>query len=257
MSVRVKILGERNSGTNFLKDVLEDNFEVSVYPGIEERTRMQNFLLTRAVIPMKIRENMMERMEEKAHFERLSETGGWKHALVTPRFITGFFEPQGCQVICITRHPLAWARSMQANPFHAFGDVPADFDTFINTPWKTRARDELGGATLPSVLVLWREKLRAYLEYAEKYDDFYVLRYEDLLLNPEETFQRLSRFLPLKGKVPQLPTRVTRPFVANEQSSESYLAKARATSFAELFEEQYRPFKEFIGEELLERAGYT
>lgn len=257
MLISVKILGERNSGTNFLRASLKDNFQISLFPSTLTNSRFQKFLLTRAVIPLKTRTNMMEQMEEKWHRDQLHTTGGWKHAKITSRFIEGFFMQNECHAICTIRHPLAWARSMQNNPFNVIGDVSEDFDIFINAPWRTRLRDEMDCKVLPSLLVLWREKVSKYIEYAAQYENFHIIRYEDLLLKPEESFHQLSQFLPLKTETPQLPTRHIRPFVTNEDTKDAYLIKARTTSLSELSEKTRKPFMEHIGQELIDTLGYS
>ena len=258
MRVSVKILGERNSGTNFLAETLRDNFDVHLFPHIGERTLWERFVVSRAVIPRKFREMYVEHIEDKKHRNWLPETGGWKHALVTERFIEEFFKPQGCQVICSVRHPVAWARSMQKNPFHVFGKVSPDFATFIQTPWKTRPRDNLDGAVLDSPLELWRLKVQSYLDFAEKYDNFHVIRYEDLLLEPEKTLTGFARYLPLKTQTPALPDRPIRvEFVDNEATREEYITKARETSFSALEPEILQVFRTYIGTDLPDRLGYS
>lgn len=115
----------------------------------------------------------------------------------------------------------------------------------------------MGTAPLESPLILWREKVRSYLKYAAAYPNIHVIKYEDLLLNPQEAFARISRFLVPSRPVPQLPQGRMRDFVSTEMAVGGYREKARETSLASIGKEQQALFEKYIGAELFEELSYS
>ncbi len=256
MSVKIKVMGERNSGTNFLEQTLAQNFDVSVLPRAMRPTKVQQFILTRRGTPNFLKPYLRERFSDWRHKKVLGENGGWKHAVISQNLVDQFIQPKDFLLICSIRHPVSWARSMHENPFHAMGKVPASFDAFISSPWKTRARDGLNNETLPSPLVLWAEKVSSYLEFAANFDNIHVVRYEDLLLKTQETFARFSSFLQPARQEMALPEGRMRDFVLQELSIEAYREKARTVSFNNLSPSQRDVLESFISPDLIKRTAY-
>ncbi|MEE9454490.1 MAG: hypothetical protein V3V13_08940 [Paracoccaceae bacterium] len=257
MPKNIKILGERNSGTNFLTAIMRGNFAVTVHTNIGELSPAQNVIFKHKMILKTLRNKFIESSYETAHIRDLATQGGWKHACVTPRFIDAFARPNDCHILCIVRHPLAWARSMHKNPFHAFGLAPQDFTAFLNTPWRTRPRDELGSVTLASPLCLWREKLLSYQCHAKTYEKLRIICYEDLVLETAKTLGKLGQILPRKHPDIRIPVHDPRSFVDSTERFPDYQQKARVTDFSELSKQTYAPFETHIGTELMDSFGYT
>lgn len=186
----------------------------------------------------------------------MAATGGWKHALISPAFVEKFVEPQACQVFCAVRHPVAWAHSMHQNPFHAYGQVPKDFDTFLTTPWKPRPRDGLGKALLASPLLLWQKKVQSYVEFAAIHPNIHVVKYEDLLLDPQTVFPRIASILGPAKQTLRLPERRMRQFVSHELSTNDYREKVASTRFANLTKSQIRIFSSHLADDLIQKFGY-
>jgi len=257
MPENIKILGERNSGTNFLAAILRGNFAVTIYPNADNLSPVVNYVSRQKYLPQFLRYRFMESSYNTDHLRRLATTGGWKHACITPRFLDTFARPNACHVLCIVRHPLAWARSMHKVPFHVSGRVSQDFSTFLNTPWRTRPRDELGSITLASPLCLWREKVQSYQRAAKTYEKLRIIRYEDLVLETEKTLDELGQKFPRKHRDIRIPMHDPRALVRSPEKFPDYQKKARATVFSELTPQAFTPFKTHIGTDLMHSFGYT
>lgn len=257
MQPLVKILGERNSGTNFAAAVLSLNFDVSVIPQKMELTPYQNFVFSRRYVPARVKQRLAERYQNQSHTRTLAALGGWKHAALTPEYLASFGTHAHTRTLCVVRHPVSWVRSMHKNPFHAIGTVPKDFEDFIAAPWPLRPRDELGKAPLRSPLVLWEKKVRSYLAAAAHHKNVCVVKYEDLLLQPEKTTDSLSGFLgPLTGPV-RLPKATVRAFGGGEGTADSYIKKVHTSTLGSLSLGQTRIFEQHISAELMQKFSYS
>lgn len=257
MPTYVKIMGERNSGTNFTVRTLQENFDIESDPEGLGLTRLHRFILTRWILPPTASRMLEDYFWHRLHIKSLPTLGGWKHAPVTPAIIAQFAALPDRQIICVVRHPLAWARSMQRNPFHAVDKIPEAFSDFLTMQWTPRPRDGLGKAPLPSPLVLWREKVRNYLATAEEYDNIHVVKYEDLLLDPAPVMARLSEYLgPPKGEFKHPEGRM-RAFVEIEETAAAYRKKVRETSLSTLDDAQRALFDTHIGADLMRKLSYS
>ena len=257
MATFVKIMGERNSGTNFTVRTLLENFDIEADVRGLGLPKLQKFIISRWFLPPAVSHYLEDYFWLQVHLKSLSTHGGWKHAPITPNLIEKFVSKPDRQIVCVVRHPLAWARSMHRNPFHAIDKIPKNFDSFLSMQWHPRPRDGMGKAPLPSPLVLWREKVRNYLAIAEEYDNIHVIRYEDLLLDPAPVMARLSTYLgPLKDDF-QYPDGRIRPFVQVEETPEAYRKKVRETSLSSLDDTQRALFDTHIGADLMRKMSYS
>ncbi|MEM9320598.1 MAG: hypothetical protein AAGA70_16560 [Pseudomonadota bacterium] len=227
----VKILGERNSGTNFLARCLSENFDAKVYPGGISLSQDQRAYLRRAE-PERVRRGpLREALWDANHVRDLPRTGGWKHAAATNAFLTRFARSQNALVICIVRHPAAWLAAMHRNPFHAAAHVPARFSAFLRAPWVARPRDELAQPFLDNPAVLYRVKLASYAWLAEVHEATILLRYEDILANPDAAFAPVARHLPRRSAQYTLPQEGTRAFVPGETEATGFAERARRAGY--------------------------
>lgn len=213
--MRVKVYGERNTGTQMMREILLGNGVRDLWPGtIAELGAMHEVeALGGADRPdadrLLIREAVIDDMFAAA-FDR---TLGWKHGIpALERLPT---DGSGTHVVVTAKNPYAWVVSMARRPHHNLltgnrGSVEA----FLASPWITCGRDN-APRHLASVVDLWSLKYRAWLALETRLPTT-VIRYEDLLLQPA-TLASLAARLDPEGRRPwQLPTAV--PNNANDLS---------------------------------------
>lgn len=189
----LKILGERNTGTNFLHQIISENYNIKLFPNTSNLSKEQRNALPRSSSSeWTSRQASKEILRDDNHFLKIHENGGWKHAAVTENFVENFARPSGCAVICLVRHPASWSTSMHRNPFHGVAKVPRDYSSFLRAPWICVARDELSPSLQPSPLALYRKKIESYEYLKSVYENTAIVRYEDVLLNTDPTFSRLG-----------------------------------------------------------------
>lgn len=228
--VTLKILGERNSGTNFLHSFLDTNFDAQIFPNEGHLRRWQRRYLSR-FDRRPLRRSIREAMLDENHLLAIPENGGWKHAAATNLFLTDFAQPQGCHVICLTRHPASWLYSMQRNPFHRMTPTPSDFSEFIRSPWVARSRDMLSTRFLDNPIQLLAEKLNSYHWLSTQYSRTHIVRYEDIVLDPDRIAERLSVFLKRKSRHVEVRQESARHFGTGHTTFPEYATKTQQASF--------------------------
>lgn len=185
---RIKIYGERNTGTNYLQKLITKNLEVT---------------MLRGTVPAKwIRFIRNSEIGRDLYFRlAFSRTLGWKHAIApTPKDLekigichrTVFF-------VTLTKNPYSWLLSLYRRPYHSRNELMS-FEEFLVTPWKTVGREN-GPNAFSNPVAMWNCKNRSYLELDGR-SPVVNLRYEDLLADPESVIHRIAnRFdVKLRGK---------------------------------------------------------
>ena len=152
MTTLIKIYGERNTGTNYVSELIALNLAVRQVPGI---------------IPDGVRRiHQMLPGREWVRDLYFACTGwhnlGWKHGLARE----GLPRRRGLALVTITKNPYAWLLSLHRRPYHPTHPGALDFETFLATPWRTVGRDNMRRVTLESPIELWNAKNRSYLALA-------------------------------------------------------------------------------------------
>ena len=227
----VKVLGERNCGTNVLSRTISSNFDVVVAPSNSPLSRKQRAFLGRAEPSRARRDELREVIRDYNHLRDLPIAGGWKHAAATQALVDQFLIRKSAIAVCILRHPASWAQAMHRHPFHALTDVPADFSFFIRAPWLARPRDELSDPLLASPLELLKAKAKSYGWLCRAYPRTVILRYQDLVLDPSTALLPLQKHLSQTTPEVVLPKAGVRGFIEGEVARNDFVEKARSTGY--------------------------
>lgn len=205
--MRVKIYGERATGTQMMRQILLSNGIGDLWPG----TIVELGALSRVAAPqgadrpdadqLLIREAIIDDVFAGA-FEL---TLGWKHGIPALDRLSG--QADGTQFVVTAKNPYAWVVSMARRPHHNLlkGNL-GSIEALLASPWITCSRDN-APRHLESVVELWTVKYRAWLAMSTRWP-IVVIRYEDLLLRPS-TLPSLAARLDPEGCRPwQLPNEV-------------------------------------------------
>ena len=114
----VKVMGERASATNFLAQLVAENFAVEV---IDDEVPMTNAEVRAAErIPEHERyvRQIIERFEDHRHQALMSRAGGWKHACLTHAVFERFQRAGETLFLCILRHPAPWRMTIRNGGQH-------------------------------------------------------------------------------------------------------------------------------------------
>jgi hypothetical protein len=223
MAAEIKIFGERNTGTNALKVLIEANSSTRVCPSVaaEIDPHFQARMNLTRYAPRRYRKRIRETYIDSL-FRRTPPRMAWKHTA------TRFGELQsldGCPIILMTRHPASWLLGLHRHPYHALIPVERDFAAFLRSKWRLVKRDNLGEQTV-SPPELWNAKARSYLELIERLSRrnmaFQVVRFEDFVVDQKAVFDDLKTLLRQPAEEPVVVTTSTKESDKNYQYYQEY-----------------------------------
>ncbi|MEO1350635.1 MAG: hypothetical protein AAFW84_17820, partial [Cyanobacteria bacterium J06635_15] len=151
----LKVYGERNTGTNYLSQLINLNLKADELPGsvpseidVWQRKLQRKF-------------NIKERLKDIYFDISFHKNLGWKHSLVDPKKIyrKSSLPLDNISFITITKNPYSWLLSLYKRPYHQYfrQGEKIDFETFIVSPWKTVGRDNLN-KKISTPVELWNIK---------------------------------------------------------------------------------------------------
>jgi len=179
--MKIKIYGERNSGTNYLEKLIESNLKVAL---IKFRINWWSLFLLKT-IPYDFVQDLIYRLQRK-------KTLGWKHGCPSIREIESY-NSNTLVIITITKNPYSFLSSLYKKPYHIKGKKPESLARFITQKWTTRKRDLCNKKHLESPIFLWNIKNKAYLNLKNKVSKKVInITYEELLENPELCIQNIA-----------------------------------------------------------------
>ena len=179
MITNYKILGERNSGTNYLEQLLHSNFNIN---------RSNNF--------------------NSKHFFGFDRYSGIKDEILNNTLFIG-----------IVRDPFTWINSMYKSPYHLPESLKATQQGFLNNEWYSIFDDGTEiqhdrniyntEKRYKNIFELRKLKLKFLVEEMPKLVKNYILiRYEDLLFNLKQTMIKLLKFNIIKKNIKRFPINI-------------------------------------------------
>lgn len=246
---KLKLYGERNTGSRYLERILRHNIQAEVLPGVAPSwvARLQ------AIVPGKdaVRDSWFRRS-----FDR---NLGWKHARVDVQGLCGLGAAiDDVHFLVLVKNPYSWLLSLRKRPYHhkTGADAGSDsLESLLTRPWPTVGR-ETAPHTYANAIDLWNGKARSYLELAERFPTT-LLPYEQLLSDPAAAVESIRLAGPFewkRGGFENLPestkeagkdTGFYRDYYLNELWREQLSA------------DQVRMVNERLDPSLAERLGYT
>ena len=189
----IKIYGERNTGTNYLAQLLVRNLDVRLLPGVVpknvSRLSSRADRLGDALGVGQTRSG--ERIKDLWFASTFRSNLGWKHVLVPVDRLTKYELARRTTFVTLSKNPYSWAISMFKRPYHSRGNGHEDLGMFVNSPWQTVGREH-APKTYSSPADLWNAKNWAYRLLLGKLPVANI-RYEDLLQAPSEVIERVRQ----------------------------------------------------------------
>jgi hypothetical protein len=191
----VKIYGERNTGTNFLGDLIVANLQAKQLRGVPPGV-LNYFIRNYPHLPYReLLQNIYHGVAFKGHL-------GWKHSVApsAEKLRAARVVERNVKFITLNKNPYSWLLSLYDKPYNYYAvweDKP-DFETFITSPTPAIPREHApGGFSNP--VEMWNQKSRSYLRLKSAFSTL-NLRYEDLLKSPQETLEEVRTTFNLKPR---------------------------------------------------------
>jgi hypothetical protein len=185
MKLKLKIFGERNTGTNYLAKLIENNFEVEILRGAISKGSIFTFREWTKDLFFKFTRN---------------RNLGWKHSIIDLNLVLNHKEKP--IIITLTKNPYSFLLSLYNRPYHYKGNKSSPFLSFLKEKWKLTDRDNCKEKSLNTPIELWNIKNKSYINLLKDYTDCLLFTYEELLENPNKVISSISEKLniPLKEK---------------------------------------------------------
>ena len=178
---RVKVFGERNTGTRAVVQMLRAHKGVTP---VSPNPKMPDLDRFEAQVNQKLEGfNRTLYMDALADIRRsrLGAHSAWKHA--APQ-IDESYAAKKASVLFLVRDPYSWIAALFRHPYHRRAPLPETLAEFLEQPWLTVQRDNVA-PILMSPMELWNLKLRAYQDFAIAAPvPSTVLHFETFVLNP-------------------------------------------------------------------------
>lgn len=191
MNKPIKIYGERNTNTRYIETLIEINLHATQLDGVAPgyiRT-------TQKILPGK------EWLRDLYFSLSYKNNLGWKHACVkTVRELKNLDSlRRDICFVSVTKNPYSWLLSLHRNPYNQqFRKDKPDFETFLQTEWKTNARDNCE-KLLKNPIELWNLKNASYLQLAEL--GGLNITTEDVIRDPEAIINTIAGHFSIKKRV--------------------------------------------------------
>lgn len=255
---RVKVFGERGTGTNFFARLIYANFHAEMLVHADPLQHPAVQPLRQKPFRERHKGAVAERIEDHLHRVTMHATGGWKHACLTDHLFETLDDADEVLVLCIVRHPAMWVQSFMRKPFASFLSEPPDIDTLLKTPWVTRARDEMPDLVLEGPATLWRRKVESYLDHALRRPNVKIVRHEDVLRNVDGVLDLIAPLMTARRETWGVPKGYGRTWEEGQERDFWQIREALPEDpWREISEEAAAILRTQIGAELLERFQYT
>lgn len=193
---RLKIYGERNTGTNYLTELAALNFDVDILPGRVSDTDLPT-RITRKLhrLAPKMTSGLHEAARDRYFEASFARNLGWKH--MNPQIDRiGPEALAGVRFLMVVKNPYAWVLSLYRKPYHASpGNV--SLEAFLERPLRVMKRRENVGPRALLPLELWSRKMHGYLALQQAARHAMIMKYEDFLADEAGSLNRLATGLDL------------------------------------------------------------
>lgn len=186
------MFGERNTGTNFLNELLRQN-TCSIVLENSSNAQAKARLARLRGLDKTAREFAIERLIDLERRKNFLMDYGWKHANVavkalqmSPRFSETAF-------LFLIRNPFKFILSMYKRPYNLFPKPSGSMGEFIASPLIANVRDGLMDDYLESPVDLWNKKVASYYRALKMLPGQSIsIFYEKLVDSPGQELARLK-----------------------------------------------------------------
>jgi hypothetical protein len=194
---QVKIYGERNTGTTFLRDLINRNFITTMLRGGGGGDLRANRGQVSKALKGKdwlIKAIVLDRVETIANRQEMEATLGWKHMSPPIEWLQRVPDTTAKTLFVVNvKHPVFWALSFHRRPYHSFfRKTEMTFSEFVRNIYIPGGRDNVDAPMYDSAVGLYAAKIDGYRRLAALDVPFALVRYEDLLCDVPAFLARLE-----------------------------------------------------------------
>ena len=182
LTQRIKLYGERNTGTRYLTRLFEHNLNSGVIRGVAPR--WATWVQAIAAGKDSFRDFYFERT--------FPGNFGWKHCQVSiDRLLHLGDAISDVHFVTLVKNPYSWLLSLDKRSYHQKlePDGARGLEALVTKQWRTVGREN-GPAFYRDAVDLWNYKVSSYLALAEHFPTT-VLTYEALVDDPAQALDKI------------------------------------------------------------------
>lgn len=252
-----KILGERNSGTNYLSKLIRKNFDVDLLPGVQPSVQ-GDLDAYAASLPKPLQHLARQMLVDVGMREIENENLGWKHAY--PDFALFEREKETASrtlFLVISKDPISWLKSFHRRPYHClFPTRKMPLSQFIRHPWIATRKENLSPAIVPNMVALWNAKHEGWLLLPERGYRTVFIPYSELLSNFSQQMEAIGEIVPPRkaGTFENIESSTKNDGRSSSDFVKQYTSRADYSAFSE---EDIAFVRENLDAEVMAKLGYT
>ena len=229
----LKIYGERNTGTNYLEQLMLRNFDANILLGRAPDHHIQAYL-SRAIKLISEPRGVAYRHAWRDRYlvESFDKQLGWKHMCPSPERL-GPSRLANVKYVMVVKNPYSWALSLFRRPYHV-GGRDSSFDMFLERKMPVMPELENIGTDEITPIEVWNRKVTGYLRLREEAHRSIIVRYEDLLADEMQILCQIAKKLgirvrkelrPIKHGVKKHDAHIDRHYYQNYYISQMWRKK--------------------------------
>ena len=196
----VKVFGERNTGTNFLNQLLKQNTSLKVLEhksNSDAKIRLRKLIDShsksnkRAIDPS-LRQLIFDRLIDQQRQEEYPKNYGWKHARVVANDLAQSKRFNSTLFIFLIRNPWRFVSALHKRPYNLFPSPPENFIDFVNSCFLANPRDCLPCNFVENPVEFWNQKVRSYQDCNTSINSSLICYYEDIVNSPKKFIHSLN-----------------------------------------------------------------
>ncbi|MBD1194985.1 hypothetical protein [Vulcanococcus sp. Clear-D1] len=222
----VKVFGERNTGTNWLCQLLKANTSMTVLgdggkPNFKPRLKhiLASYRISDALALKLIKEKLLD-AEREQHYPLYY---GWKHAAIDSSRISSTERFHDTLFLCIVRNPWRFVSGLHKRPYNLAPPPVSSLSDFVSAPLLLNYRDGIPDLYVSNPVEIWNKKVSSYYNFYEDHPiNVRVIRYEDLVANPEIIKDQLSGLTQFKFDSIKIPKDSTKSHRGDAKTYDDY-----------------------------------
>jgi hypothetical protein len=200
---KVKVFGERNTGTNFLNQLLTRNTDLQVLGhGNNDNARRKLKEIRQSAVrigsadkfsPQVNRLILNRLIDEERKLEYL-DNFGWKHSRVLVDELEKSPHKSSTLFVFLVRNPWRFVSALHRRPYNLFPAPRPDsnISCFIDSQFLANERDNMPSLIVDGPVEFWNKKVKSYFDCCEVFDNAIVCYYENIVTAIDEFMAVIS-----------------------------------------------------------------
>ena len=211
----VKVFGERNTGTNFLNQLLTRNTDLNVLGhGNNDIPRQKLKELKQSAVRIgcvdklspQVNRLVLNRLIDEQRKNEYLDNFGWKHARVLVDDLEMSPHKNSTLFIFLIRNPWRFVSALHRRPYNLF-PAPrpgSNLSCFVESQILANERDNMPSLLVNNPVELWNEKVKSYFDCCEVLDNAIICYYENIVTAVDEFVAAISPVCSVSKEV-QIP----------------------------------------------------